>query len=79
MLFHFGDGQPFTGGAALMEAVVRVGEDVALVIEHADLVGTHAHDATVPLLELCGLADELLEGSRMLAPLYQYLWKVKLS
>ena len=26
-----------------------------------------------------GLADELLEGFRMLAPLYQYLWKVILS
>src|SRR5262245_51613364 len=59
-LFDLGDDQALAGRAALMQAVIAVGVELAAVPEHADLGIAHEHDAAVAVLELGCLANELL-------------------
>ena len=58
-LFDLGDGQAFAGGAALVQAEIAVGEEFALVPEHADLVVPDEDDAAIAVLEFRELTDEL--------------------
>ena len=58
-LFDLGDGQAFAGRAALVQAVIAVGVEFALVPEHADFVVADEDDAAVAVLEFRKLTDEL--------------------
>src|SRR5262249_16468216 len=59
-LFDLGDDQALAGRAALVQAVIAVGVELAAVPEHADLGTADEHDAAVAVLELGCLANELL-------------------
>src|SRR5689334_9105696 len=59
-LFDLGDDQALAGRAALVQAVIAVGVELAAVLEHADLGVADEHDAAVAVLELGCLANELL-------------------
>src|SRR4029079_3557443 len=58
-LFDLGNGQAFAGRAALMQAVIRVGVEFALVFEHPDFIVADKDDAAIAVLELRELTDEL--------------------
>src|SRR5215472_2690747 len=57
-LLDLGDGQALAGRAALVQAEIAVGVELALVPEHADLVVADEHDAAVAVLELRKLCHE---------------------
>src|SRR5580658_6293566 len=57
-LLDLGDGQAFAGRAALEQAEIAVGEEFALVAEHADLVVADEDDPPVAILEFRKLCDE---------------------
>src|SRR5262249_24839629 len=59
-LFDLGDDQALAGRAALVQAVIAVGVELAAVPEHADLCIADEYDAAVAVLELGCLANELL-------------------
>src|SRR5262245_10595004 len=59
-LLDLSDGEPLAGRSALVQAVVAVSVEFVLVAEHADLGIAEEHNATIAVLELGGLADELL-------------------
>src|SRR5580704_3125911 len=56
--FDLGDGQAFAGRAALVQAEIAVGEEFALVAEHADFVVADEDDPPVAILEFRKLCDE---------------------
>src|ERR1700719_1776024 len=57
-LLDLGDGQAFAGRAALVQAEIAVGEEFALVAEHADLIVADEDDPPVAVLEFRKLCDE---------------------
>src|SRR5580704_14174528 len=57
-LLDLGDGQAFTGRAALVQAEIAVGVEFALVAEHADLVVADKDDPPIAILEFRKLRDE---------------------
>src|SRR6266853_1789637 len=63
-LFHLGDRQPLAGRSALVQAVIAVRIEGAVLAEHADFLVAHEHDATVAVLELGKLADKFLSHSK---------------
>src|SRR5262245_32789320 len=58
-LFDLGDGEAFACRPALVEAVIAVGVELALVAKHADLGIAEENDPSIPVLEFGRLADEL--------------------
>src|ERR1700721_923878 len=58
--FAGGLGPLLAGRAALVEALIAVGVELAAVLEHADLGLADEHDAAVAVLELGCLANQLL-------------------
>ena len=48
----------FAAGAALMEAEILIGVELALPVEHADLAAVVKHDAAVAFGEVVDLFDE---------------------
>src|SRR5215470_7780567 len=59
-LLDLGDGETLASGAALVQAEIAVGVELALVPEYADLVVSGEDDAAVSVLELGDLPDILL-------------------
>src|SRR5262245_11358339 len=59
-LLDLGDGEAFAGRAALMQAEIAVGVELAFVPEHPDLVLTGEDDAAIAVLELRDFTDVLL-------------------
>ena len=59
-LLDLGDGEPFAGGAALVQTEIAVGVERALVPEYADLVLAGEVVPAVAVLEFRGLTDVLL-------------------
>src|SRR5262245_32181606 len=59
-LLDLGDGETLAGRAALMQAEIAVGVELAFMPEYADLVLTGENDAAIAVLELRDLTDELL-------------------
>src|ERR1700686_1407738 len=57
-LLDLGDGQPFAGRAALVQAEIAVGVELAFVAEHADLVIADKDDPPVAVLEFRKLCDK---------------------
>src|SRR5579864_6296399 len=64
-LLDLGDGQALTGRAALVQAEIRVGVELALVPEYADLVVADEDDAAVAVLELFKLCHEFFGHLRL--------------
>ena len=59
-LLDLGDGEALAGRAALMQAEIAVGVELAFVAEDADLVLAGENDPAIAVLELSGLTDVLL-------------------
>src|SRR5215475_2982194 len=51
-LFHLGDDQAFAGRAALVQADIAVGVELAVVLEHADFAIADEDDAAVAVVDL---------------------------
>src|SRR5262245_14219705 len=59
-LLDLGDGEALAGRAALVQAEIAVGVELAFVPEHPDLVLTGENDSAVAVLELRDFTDVLL-------------------
>src|SRR5262249_28753598 len=59
-LFHLGDRQPLAGRPALMQAIVAVCVEYAVLTEHTNLMVAGEHDAALAVLEVGNLADKSL-------------------
>src|SRR5215470_3069992 len=79
LLFNLGDDQALAGRAALMQAGVAVGVELAVVPEDADLDIAVKHDPAVAVLEFRRLANKFLGHIRTVLPTRYRLWFVDLD
>src|SRR5262249_40479502 len=72
-LFHLGDDQAFAGRAALVQADIAVGVELALVLEDPDLALPDEDDAAVAVADFRSLTDKFLGHSSPTLPVARAL------